>query len=377
MNKNDALDDAFKDGLSGMTFSNREAAWKKLERELDNNNRKKRFAFLLLLCCLLAGGIFTLKYLNQKVKVPDENKLVQWGKPGDIENNNHTGLLATGSNQPVVKPVITGISAVAKQSARGRNTKTTKGNGIISSSFDIGQNTDEAYIGERLDADFSTLPFASGYKSSGIIPVNQTTIVKAKPLVKNTSLTQKKFSVEAVAGSDIFNLNKRVGYYTGIRVSRNLDKGTSISAGINYSFNTLNEKYRLTNKPLQQLETDAQINSLKMLRFPVYFQRQISTSKFALMAGLIPSYILDASVYNVPNSNSGNPALYRKFVLNDINRFNILFGAGLKYAAFKNIAFELSGSYGFTELVKDSYINQSNVNDNFKNIQAGVVFRLK
>ena len=95
------------------------------------------------------------------------------------------------------------------------------------------------------------------------------------------------------------------------------------------------------------------------------------------MAGLLPAYILDASVYNVPNSNTGNPAQYRQFTLGDIHRFNVLFGAGIKYAAFKNIAFELSGSYGFTELVKDSYINQSNVNDNFKNIQAGVVFRLK
>jgi len=83
-------------------------------------------------------------------------------------------------------------------------------------------------------------------------------------------------------------------------------------------------------------------------------------------------------VYNVPNAFTGsNPDQYRKFAENDLNRFNILFGAGLKYAPFSRMAFELSGSYGFTSMVKNSYMNQSRVNDNFKSIQVGVVYKLK
>lgn len=379
MNSNSTIDDIFKDGLSDMNFSNREALWKKIEDELNNKNRKKkRFAFILLFCGLVAGSFFAAKTINQNRKILPENKLVQQQESRvNLKDINHTAAGAENNHQSL-NSVRTVVSA-GRQSfySKRNNVKATKGNITISTSLDIDENAEDVIIAQRVIADFNILSYASFYNQANIITVSQMEIPIEKSLPKNTAIIQKKISLEIVAGSDIFNLNKKVGYYGGIRISRNLDKGTSISAGINYSFNTLNEKYRLSNKPLQQQETDAQINNLKMLRFPVFFQRQIPKTKFALMAGLIPSYILDAAVYNVPNSNTGNPALYRKFTLNDIHRFNILFGAGIKYSPFKKIAFELSGNYGFTELVKNSYINQSNVNDNFKNIQAGMIFLLK
>ncbi len=379
MNNNSTIDDIFKDGLSDMNFSNRETLWKKMEDELDNKNRKKkRFAFILLFCCLVTGGFFAAKNINQNTKILPENKLAQQKESnGNLKNINHISAEAD-NNHPSSNSVKTVVSAGSKPFISKKIiTKATKENIAISTSLDIDENTEDVIIAQRVIADFNMLSYSLSYEPSNIIAVSQKEIPVEKPLRKNTVIIQKIVSLEIVAGSDIFNLNKKVGYYGGVRISRNLDKGTSISAGINYSFNTLNEKYRLSNKPLQQQETDAQINSLKMLRFPVFFQRQIPKTKFALMAGLIPSYILDAAVYNVPNSNTGNPALYRKFTLNDIHRFNILFGAGIKYSPVKKISFELSGNYGFTELVKNSYINQSSVNDNFKNIQAGVVFLLK
>jgi hypothetical protein len=96
-----------------------------------------------------------------------------------------------------------------------------------------------------------------------------------------------------------------------------------------------------------------------------------------MMVGLVPIYITKAEVYNVPNSYIGDPNPYRKFSLDDINRFNLLFGTGLRYSPSKWMSLELSGSYGLTGMVKDGYKNLSRVNDNFKSIQLGAAFRLK
>ena len=150
-----------------------------------------------------------------------------------------------------------------------------------------------------------------------------------------------------------------------------------ISAGVNYANHTVLDRYRLSSKPAEQHSSDARINNISSVRLPIYLQRQMGKSKLAMMLGLVPIYITDAQVYNVPDAYVGNPDPYRKFTLQDINRFNVLFGAGLKYSPTKWMALELSGSYGLTGMVKDGYKNQSRVNDNFKSIQIGAAFRLK
>ena len=156
-----------------------------------------------------------------------------------------------------------------------------------------------------------------------------------------------------------------------------LDKGTAFSLGLSYTNNTVKDNYRRTTKPAEQPRADFKILDMTMLRMPIYIHQQMASSKFSLMAGLVPSYGLNANIYNVPNSFNPNPEDYRQFGIKDINRFNVLFGAGIKYAPLSRVAVEISGSYGFTGLVKDSYRNQSRVLDNFKSIQAGVVIKLK
>ena len=42
MSKDTSIDDIFKDGLSGNSFSNREPLWDKMEHELDRKKRKKK-----------------------------------------------------------------------------------------------------------------------------------------------------------------------------------------------------------------------------------------------------------------------------------------------------------------------------------------------
>jgi hypothetical protein len=208
--------------------------------------------------------------------------------------------------------------------------------------------------------------------------INKAIINSKVVALKREVLNQKKISIELIGGGDILRMNRKAGYYAGVRVSRLLEKGTLVSAGLSYSRNTVNDRYRLLSKPADQRDADVHLSNIEMVRLPVYFQRQMANSKFALMVGLIPSYVIKATVYNVPNNFTGsNPDQYRKFAEYDLNRFNVLFGAGFKYAPLNRIAFELSGSYGFTSMVKNSYLNQSRVNDNFKSIQLGVVLKLK
>ena len=217
--------------------------------------------------------------------------------------------------------------------------------------------------------------------STSIIPVSNA-IAATPAAFKKETPKANKISIEAVAGGDLLRLNRKVGFYAGIRLNRHVDKSTVVSVGVNYASHTVLDKYRVASKPAEQRKSDARINSISSVRVPIYLQRQMGSSKFAMMIGLVPTYVTAAEVYNVPDSYIGDPNPYRKFTLEDINRFNVLFGAGIKYTPvthepFNRLSFELSGSYGLTGLVKDGYKNLSRVNDNFKSIQLGVALRLK
>jgi hypothetical protein len=367
--------------------------WQKMEASLnsDGKKRKRRLAFIILFACLLTAGFFAANNLktpafaktlastntvsgNVSEKISSNTNLKMNGTSAVNKDYNSVAvaktLVATGTKSTLnAAPVFKSDIVVAKPDNEEPIAATGE--------EDINKNS----VTEKIIvlADVNSLKHTN--ESSVIIkPVFPTAAANSNTALhqeKRTSSKIKKVSIEAIAGGDILRMNRAAGYYAGIRVNRMLEKGTVFSVGVSYSSNIVNDKYRLMSKPAEQWEADVRLSNISMIRLPVYFQRQMANSKFALMAGLIPSYVTDATVYNVPNSFTGNPDQYRKFTMKDINRFNVLFGAGIKYAPFNRIAFELSGSYGFTSLVKNSYANKSRVNDNFKSIQMGIVFKLK
>ncbi len=406
MKQDSGIDNIFKEGIGTPDFPGKDAAWAKMEQALDaeDNRRRRPFAWMLLAAGLLgvtawwlhqpappaeAPALATLpaSSLQQPASVTAHSPASLSPRPAgparvSVSSGMAEATVRTTPATPAALPHHSTTPAVQASARKGRMAVFSAApepetllayTGTAPAASAILQPDRNLFILHRLElpvmAAHRPAPRAAAVPDMAAPPAG-----KDKTAKKSTG---RPWSVELVAGSDIFRLNKQIGYYGGLRFNRHLDKGTVLSAGINYSGNTVNEQYRLSNKPAQQTEADAQLNHITMIRVPLLFQRQLPRSRWSLMAGLIPSYIVDASVYNVPNAFTGDPTQYRRFTLQDINRFNVLFGAGIKYSPFSRLSIELSGSYGFTGLVKNSYINQSRVNDNFRNIQAGLSYRLR
>lgn len=402
MSENAHIDKIFKDNLGEKNFSGRDAMWQKMEATLEKEDRKKkkRMVFMILFALLVTAGFFAANKMHitpaanepiaglkkaatsnsdaqaatVKNEPADEKKLLQKSPGSSFSNSNGT----------VVSRAIVARSAGAFKSTllngeEGTTDISTSDNPVTPSVSLVEKDNIVNLPAEKIQAAAATNSISYLERSAVIIqPVstvnNRNTILEKN---KKEPAKIKSLSIELIAGGDALRMNRRAGYYAGIRVNRLLEKGTVVSVGLSYTGNTVNDKYRLASKPAERREADAKISDINMIRMPIYFQRQLATSRFALMAGLIPSYVIDAAVYNVPGSFTGNPDQFRKFTMKDINRFNVLFGAGIKYAPINRVAFELSGSYGFTSLVKNSYTNQSRVNDNFKSVQMGVVLKLR
>lgn len=432
MSNNAHIDKIFKEGLGEKDFSNVDAMWQKMELSLDNNTqkRKRRLVFFILFACLLTAGFFAVNHFTKTTSaiVVSQNNTDQFNIDKAKENLSQQGTISTAisesnavsSSVPETKTTKYSVTSntsntkiihakqgafnerineggaattIAKTVVTSRrrpsviiasaDKESTEFNGVATEDLSIVMQTetDQEFRVQKntVVADLILMQRAKVSSAISIQPVLAKGIINTKVQErKRESLKEKKISIDLIAGGDILRMNRSAGYYAGVRVSHLLEKGILVSAGVSYSSNTVNDKYRLLSKPAEQREADVQLSKIEMIRVPVYFQRQMANTQLSLMVGLIPSYIIKASVYNVPNAFTGsNPDQYRKFAENDLNRFNILFGAGLKYAPFNRMAFELSGSYGFTSMVKNSYMNQSRVNDNFKSIQVGVVYKLK
>ncbi len=413
MSENSHIDKILKTGIGKKEFANADAMWQKMDDALNKEDKKKRrpLGWILSLAALLIAGSWSVwQHNNGNAGESRLKNIAVAGSTANAEDNhtvtiNQQTVLAAGkvitsgknivelmpskSKQPPFYPnTMTGNEANRKNTmaARGKqHAATTAANAgeIIAEEISTGEPVNEQTAFEKLIATPS--PLALEYKKQ--TPGQSTLFASPKGMPaakkantpdrkKHSMLANRNISIQAIAGYDAFRMNRKAGYYAGIRINRPLDNGASVSAGLNYSHNTVNDRYRLVSKPAAFAETDATINDIELLQMPVYFQQQLKGTKFSLMAGLVPSYVLKAEVYNVPNSFTGNPEDYRKFTMSDINRLNILFGASLQYAPLKRIAFELGGSYGFTGLVKNAYANQSRVNDNFKHVEAGVVIKL-
>jgi hypothetical protein len=183
--------------------------------------------------------------------------------------------------------------------------------------------------------------------------------------------------VEWAAGIDISTGLGNPGKYAALMVRLPLNKKASLLTGLGFATNRLTTGYTQSDKQnLLNSPIDATLRGLTMLQFPVLYEQPIKEQKLLLRAGLMPIYILDASIVNVSNGFTGNPNNFRTFTLSDINRFNVLFSAGLHYRFTPRLGIELRANYGLTELVKNSYINQSGENNNLKSAQIGFLFMI-
>jgi hypothetical protein len=404
MSENTHIDKIFKDGLGDMKFSNADAMWQNMEAELDkeNGNKRRPVVFFITLAVLLTAGFFGVQHFNQptapamaeiKTVLPTTaiNEVKQENK--NILTEQNVAVVNDASNTSGNTVNNTSSVVTAKQTAAHLHNNNHVVNTIAHADFkitvasEIGDPGENIIAGEnevatndiqleRINATAELITVPNATLTTVIKPVSKN-INSTTPAAKREIAKASKITIEAVGGGDFLRMNRKVGYYAGVRVSKILDKHTLVSAGLNYTSHTVRDGYRLYDKPATIKQADVKLNSVSMIRMPIYLQKQMGNSKFALMAGLVPSYVIDAEIYNVPNSFVGNPDPYRKFTIEDMNRFNVLFGAGIRYNVVKGIALELSGSYGLTGLVKDGYKNQSRVNDNFKSIQIGAAFRLK
>ena len=178
---------------------------------------------------------------------------------------------------------------------------------------------------------------------------------------------------------DIFLKAKETGYYGGLQVTVPVNKKVNLVTGLQLSKHKMQENYSNAEKQLANPDKsiDAKLEGITVVQMPVLYELSLPNNKVKFRAGLTPTYIVDAGIYNVPSSFTGSVANYRKFSLEDLHRLNVLFTAGIGVSVTKNIELELKGNYGLTELVKNSYINQSSVNNNFRSAQVGIIYTPK
>jgi len=409
MSDNSHIDKIFKEGLGERNFANADAMWQNMEAELDKEAGIKKRPFIIfgIIAGLLTAGFFVVQLSNTPAATIAEGKTqpqqeIQKGNQIAIPENKEQDAVNAVSNSNTTisldNPMPSFEKAVSSKQRPAQHISTA--NKALYSMNNVAAEEEAVSPSEEIMA-FENSPSSLTermYAQADLIgPINnktKATITAPAPLfktitaAKNTKTTAavvkkhtekpSRITIEAVGGGDFLRMNRKAGYYVGVRINKLLDKGTVISTGLNYTSHTVQDYYRIYNKPSNQRRADANLSNIKTLRVPIYIQREMGKSKkLALMAGLVPTYITHAEVSNVPDSYVGNPDPLRRFTIQDLHRFNMLFGAGIKYSPVKWVSFEISGSYGLTGMVKDAYKNQSRVNDNFKSLQAGLAFRLK
>ena len=405
MSDNSHIDKIFKDGVGEKNFANVDAMWQKMEAELNKETGKKRKPFVLFAATavLLTAGFLALQFSNTKQdsiiakaenqpqkNIATNNTILAESKqsvlPETVASTNNIyiagpgNMLNTANNnqgEQIKKQAQTSTAINNRTQPATSFASIEKETPLYSGAMEVGNNnllTEKIYAEANLIVAVNNTAKASIASPALNMPKTKATTVAAK----NHTDKQSSITIEAVGGGDFLRLNRKAGYYTGVRVNKHLDKGTVVSIGLNYTYHAVHDYYRIYDKPLSQRRADANLSTIKTIRMPVYIQREMGNSKkLALMAGLVPTYITDAVVSNEPDSYVGNPEPNRKFTIKDLNRLNMLFGAGIKYSPSSWVSLEISGSYGLTGMVKDAYRNQSRVNDNFKSLQAGLAFRLK
>jgi cytoskeletal protein RodZ len=402
MSKNYTIDSLFKEQLSNMDFSNADAMWQRMETKLQQQKEKqnrKRYLLWLLLIPVAAGLLLTAGKTNHKktnagaaessFKQITKTKSELIIEAAVVTKSNITSINSTTSNKTVSYcPVQPGWY---KNGVFVPSKSVFVSPGIIATTAIDGWATtiivtDGAQQNEEIEALQTVLLQPAGKiaveKITAIPGVQQQQLLQGHKIgiiergVKSTANENKannKLQVSAAAGTDIFAKSKPGGKYAMLQFRMQLNKTSSFSLGAGISSHSTSQSYIVAEKQATlNREVDAKLRGLTMLQFPVMYEQALPGKRFTAKTGVTPVYILNAAVVNVPNSFVGVVIPYRSFGLSDINRFNVLFTAGLHYYITPKVGVELRGNYGLTELVKNSYLNQSNENNNFKAVQLGL-----
>jgi hypothetical protein len=431
MNQKSTIDSLFKNQLQQMEQPGADAGWQRLEPRLLEQNKKRRrgAAWLLGLLLLLVGSgalVWALREPQQAGKGTVARAVAADGQRTAVA----TGTGTVDATGPTVG---TQAAPVADNATNGADTRTnrpyaqpgrqrtritggdagsaeTAGNGPVANPLATAarqkttvrpaaaETMPETEEGETVAL---AVPIAPVQENPAAEPNKETTKEDKKetlakdqtaatdtkdkpnnepePAKKKDAKKSKKrpLQLELAGGIDLSNGLRNPGHYGALLLRVPLNNKASLLAGAGIATNKMTESYKQADKQnTLNRDVDATLQGLRMLQFPVLYEQAIKEQKLLFRAGLVPIYILDANVVNVPNSFSGNPSNFRTFTLNDINRFNVLFSAGLHLRATPRLGVELKANYGLTELVKNSYINQSGENNNFKSAQVGLLLMI-
>ncbi|MFT3682524.1 MAG: porin family protein [Ferruginibacter sp.] len=386
----DDIDKVFRDGIpasSSLRKEEKEDLWQRIEKDLDKKPDRKRpviYLLPLLGLLLLAGtAVFVLntgKDNNEQPKLA-KNIVVEHKEAAAEKTAPASNRIAAENTSLEQAPVNSSLAAAVKTAA----TLQLNSNGESLKEYiaeeKVNTSTRETVLATASGEEESLerMDFDPSLRSIRKVPLPGAHIQGGRyPSVKN-KVPEKKHPVyvDITGGINVASLKKTAGFYAGVVLNKPLKKGAAVSAALMYSASNLSEKYMLSNKPADNKETDAILNRMSMLQLNFQLRQRVKDSKLSLSAGLMPVYVLSAAFHNVPVIDSSSPALYRRFELDDINRLNVLFSTSARYEFSQGLSAEITGCYGLTGLVKNSYINQSNLKGNFRSVQLGLVYRLK
>ncbi len=437
MNQKFTIDSIFKNQLQQMEQPGAEENWQRLEKELlAEQKRKRRAAAWLLGLLLLLGGSAALVWglqgnekqngamaetnsqpkpvagtatnhlpeattaqpISTTAATPNAANLLQ----ADVVANTHAGKVNHRSSQRRGRQNITILGGDVAFNNAPENTFLgfdKKGSQKINITAPATANEVDADANDKMTADnnrVATAPLpmepalaqaeeAKKEPETLESTVNHTEPQTNTPNEKEATAAIRKDKktplpspqLELAAGVDVSNGYVGSGKYGMAMVRLALNKKSNLLVGAGYASNAMSESYKQADKPnLLNQDVDAKVRGLSMLQFPILYEQAIKENKLLFRAGVTPVYILDASIVNIPNSFGGNPSSFRTFTLKDINRLNVLFTAGLQLRLTQRLGIEFKAHYGLTELVKNSYINQSGENNNFKSTQVGLLFMI-
>jgi Outer membrane protein beta-barrel domain len=399
MSKNFTIDTFFKKQLGEMELDNADAMWQRMETKLaqqkEKQDHKRYLLFLFLLIPVAAGLVITAGKKNEEaagsvaVTAKLKNKAITNYKTTTAEKLNNTnpqrtdvpgltvsycpqepGWYKNGVFEPLDEKYLTSITSVG--------TPVININGGDESSETANAQSPYLLQPDKTAAERTSV-IQTGTMQAGLLPGKNGTTAKnnLQTTTAADNKTGSKMQLSVTAGTDLVGKLQSNGKYAMVLLHIPLNKSSSIELGAGISSHSTSQSYIVSEKQATlNREIDAKLRGLTMVQLPVLYRQHIASTKFQAKAGLTPVYITNASVTNVPNSFVGIVIPYRTFSLDDINRLNVLFTAGLHYTVNSKIGVEIRGNYGLTELVKNSYLNQSNENNNFKAVQLGLSWNL-
>jgi Outer membrane protein beta-barrel domain len=398
MSKNFTIDTVFKNQLSDMELDNADAMWQRMETKLaqqkQKQDRKRYLLFLLLLIPVTVGLVMTAGKKNEAAigsiafTTISKNKIISsytTAASTDAEklnNTNSDNVYRPGRTTVSYCPIEPGWYANGVFVPAKANRIKSEGAAVINITGGDESNEAATVVTPNLQVDKT-----AAEKETLIlaIPGQLTLLPRKKILIAESKIkvavaenkARNKMQLSVTAGTDLVGKLQSNGKYAMLLLHVPLNKSSSIEFGAGISSHNTSQSYIVSEKQATlNREIDAKLRGLSMLQFPMLYRQKIVGTKFQAKAGLTPIYITNAAVTNVPNSFVGGVIPYRTFSLSDINRFNVLFTAGVQYNITPKIGVEIRGNYGLTELVKNSYLNQSNENNNFKALQLGLSWSL-